>query len=146
MELRSFAALTLPEWISPLVVALVWIAAFSLLKEPVRRHFSAIMMAGAGAAYLNGGLGKWEFAFCALITFFAYKGLENYRFIGLAWMLHAGWDVVHHLYGNPIVPFAATSSAGCAICDPVIAIWYWSGAQSLYTWFRPAAKKHLITT
>lgn len=130
MPLRSFHSLTFAQCISPIFVAFVWIALFSLLKEPARRRFSAIMIAGAGAAYLNGGLGKWEFAFCALITYLAYRGLENYRFIGAAWMLHAGWDVLHHLYGNPIVPFAPISSAGCAICDPVIAIWYWLGAPS----------------
>lgn len=77
MPLRSFDALTLPQLISPLFVALVWIALFSLLKKPVRRHFSAIMMAGAGAAYLNGGFAGWEFSFCALITFLAYRGLES---------------------------------------------------------------------
>jgi Family of unknown function (DUF6010) len=38
------------------------------------------------------------------------------------------WDVVHHLYGNPIVPFAPLSSAGCAVCDLVLAGWYFAGA------------------
>ncbi len=136
MPLQLHHALTLPQMISPLFIALIWIAAFSLLKEPARRNFSAIMVAGAGAAYLNGGLGGWEFAFCALITFMAYRGLSDYRFIGVAWILHACWDVVHHLYGNPIVPFAPSSSAGCAICDPVIGLWYICGAQSIATWFR----------
>jgi hypothetical protein len=82
----------------------------------------AVMIAGAGAAYLNGGLGKWEFVFTAVITYCAYKGLRSYGFIGIGWILHAAWDVVHHLYGTPIVPFVAMSSFGCAICDPVIAI------------------------
>ncbi|MGH9621384.1 MAG: DUF6010 family protein, partial [Bryobacteraceae bacterium] len=89
-------------------------------------------IAGAGAAYLNGGLGIWEFAFCALLTFLAYWGLQDYRVIGAAWVLHAGWDAVHYFYGNPIVPFAPSSSAGCAICDLVLATWYFFGASSIY--------------
>jgi len=90
------------------------------------------MIAGAGAAYLNGGFGMWEFAFTALVTYCAYKGPRSYRFIGVGWLLHTGWDVLHHLYGNPIVPFAPTSSLGCAICDPVIAAWCFAGGPSLY--------------
>jgi len=46
-------------------------------------------------------------------------------------LLHTGWDVIHHFYGNPIVPFVAKSSLGCAICDPVIALWCFVGAPSL---------------
>jgi hypothetical protein len=38
------------------------------VSEPKRRRFNAIMLAGAGAAYLNGGLLGWEFAFCTLLT------------------------------------------------------------------------------
>ena len=124
--------------IAPLGVALLIIAACSLLKEPDRQSFSAIFVAGAGAAYLNGGLGVWEFAFCALITFLAFRGLKNYRAIGIAWLLHTVWDAVHHLYGNPIVPFIPTSSAGCAICDIGLAVWYLYQAPSIYTWFRRA--------
>jgi hypothetical protein len=89
------------------------------------------MLAGAGAAYLNGGFGIWEFVFTAVVTYFAYKGLQSYRFIGVGWLFHTGWDLLHHFYGNPIVPFAPTSSLGCAICDPVIAIWCFAGAPSL---------------
>jgi hypothetical protein len=128
-------SLTIPQLVSPLVVAVVFIAACSLLKEPARQRFSAILIAGAGAAYLSGGLGVWEFAFGILVTFVAYRGLEDYRFIGLGWLLHTAWDVVHHLYGNPIVPFLPGSSAGCAISDFVFALWYFFGAPSVYSWF-----------
>ena len=124
-------ALTAPQIIAPLLVAAIIIAACSLFQEPHRRNFSAIFVAGAGAAYLNGGLGIWEFAFCTVITALAYFGLENYRWIAIAWLLHSGWDVVHHLYGNPIVPFAPASSAGCAICDAGLALWYFLGAPSV---------------
>jgi len=126
-------SLTVTEAISPVLVALVFIAACSRLKEPGRRNFSAIMIAGAGAAYLNGGFGGWEFAFCVLITYLAWLGFRDYRFIGLAWLLHTIWDVAHHLYGNPIVPFVPSSSAGCAICDLVIALWYFKGAPRMFS-------------
>ena len=118
--------------VGPIVVALVYISLCSLFEEPNRRNFNAIMIAGAGAAYLNGGLGLWEFAFTALVTYCAYKGLNAYRFIGFGWLLHTGWDVMHHLYGTPIVPFVPTSSLGCAICDPIIAAWCCAGTPSVY--------------
>src|SRR5215204_6660598 len=75
-------------------------------------------------------------AFTAMVTFCAYKGLRSYNFIGVGWLLHTGWDVLHHLYGDPIVPFAAGSSFGCAICDPVIALWCFVGALSVYDLLR----------
>jgi Family of unknown function (DUF6010) len=91
----------------------------------------AIMIAGAGAAYLNGGLGIWEFVFTAVVTVCAYRGLHSYQWIGVGWVLHTGWDVMHYLYGSPIVPFFPSSSAGCAICDLVIAAWCFAGAPTL---------------
>lgn len=125
--------------ISPLVVGLVLVALGSLLKEPTRQRFSAIFVAGAGAAYLSGGFGVAEFGFCAAMTYVAYRGLTDYRMIGLAWLMHTAWDVAHHFYGNPIIPFAPLSSFGCALCDPIIAIWYFLGAPSLLG-------RHLPTT
>ncbi|WP_244184035.1 DUF6010 family protein [Streptomyces cellostaticus] len=85
----------------------------------------------AGAACLSGGgLGGWEFAFTAVATFVAYKGLDSWAWIGVGWLLHTAWDVVHHLNGHPIVPFAHDSSFGCALCDPVIAVWCVGGGRS----------------
>lgn len=126
------ASLNVPELLLPLAFSALTIAGCSRFPEPARRNFSAILVAGAGAAYLNGGLGVWEFAFCAVLTFIAYQGLKDYRFIAAGWLLHTCWDVVHHLYGNPIVPFVPSSSAGCAICDAGLAVWYWMGAPSIF--------------
>ncbi|HZZ67978.1 MAG TPA: DUF6010 family protein [Phenylobacterium sp.] len=134
MILQSRPAVTVPMMLSPLLVAGVFILLCGLLREPARRRFSAIMLAGAGAAYLGGGLGVWEFDFCAAMTFIAYRGLESYRFIGAGWVLHTLWDVAHHLYGHPIVPFLPMSSFGCAICDLGLAAWYFAGAPSPYPW------------
>ena len=118
------------RWIMPVLIGLIYIAINSFIREPGRRHFNAIMLAGAGAAYLSGGFGLWEVAFCFGMVPIALMGLNSYRFLGIGWLLHTGWDILHHLYGHPILPFAATSSLGCAICDPVIAIWFLMGAPT----------------
>jgi len=117
----------------PLLIGVLYICASSLIREPYRRRFNAIMVAGAGAAYLSGGgLGIWEFAFTAVLTYIAYRGLESWTFIGVGWLLHTAWDIAHHLQGHPIIPFAHDSSLGCAICDPVIAVWCLAGGPSAW--------------
>lgn len=136
MQIHPTPELHIIDLIAPITVALVYICACSFFKEPNRRHFNAIMIAGAGAAYLSGGFGVWELAFNAVITYLAYQGLRSYRFIGIGWLLHTGWDVMHHLYGNPVIPFSPTSSLGCAICDPVIALWCFAGAPSVFELIR----------
>jgi hypothetical protein len=122
--------------VSPIIIAALYIFATSFLKEPNRRNFNAIMIGGAGAAYLSGGFGIWEFVFTAIVTFCAYQGLHSYRFIGIGWLLHSAWDVMHHFYGNPIIQFAPMSSAGCAITDALIAIWFFADAPSAFEFFR----------
>ena len=121
---------------APVGVAILFIALTSLIAEPARRNFMAIMIAGAGSAYLSGGFGGWEFVFSTVLTYCAYKGLTSYRLIGIGWLLHTGWDILHHLFGHPIIPFSAMSSLGCAICDPVIAMWCLAGAPSIYAVLR----------
>jgi Family of unknown function (DUF6010) len=135
------SAETLPflQWVAPLGVAGLLIALGSLLREPARQRFSAIFLAGAGAAYLSGGFGVGELAFCALITVLAYLGLQNYRAMAAGWLLHSVWDVAHHLWGHPIIPFAPASSLGCAICDPALAVWYVLGAPSIWRWRKEPA-------
>ena len=121
----------------PLLIGVLYVCASSLIREPHRRRLNAIMVAGAGAAYLSGGgLGIWEFAFTTALTYVAYRGLESWTFIGVGWLLHTAWDIVHHLRGNPIIPFAHDSSLGCAICDPVIAIWCLTGGTSVTSMLR----------
>jgi len=136
MQIHARPEIHAMDLVAPVLVALLYICACSFFREPNRRNFNAIMIAGAGAAYLNGGLGVWEFVFTAIVTYFAFEGLRSYRFIGIGWLFHTGWDVIHHLYGNPIVPFASKSSLGCAICDPVIAMWCFLGAPSVFDLFR----------
>ncbi|MER5841563.1 DUF6010 family protein [Streptomyces prasinus] len=120
------------HYIAPVAIGVLYALLMSFVREPHRRRLNAVMLAGAGAAYLSGGgLGGWEFAFTALITYIAFRGLDSWTFIGVGWLLHTAWDVVHHLEGGPIIPFASTSSLGCAICDPVIALWCLRGGPSL---------------
>lgn len=130
--MHSHSAFSLPHVAGALGVAVIWIAIFSLLREPMRQKLSAIMIAGAGAAYLSGGLGPWELVACAAFTAVAYRGLEDYRFIALGWIMHSCWDVVHVYYGHPIIPFAPNSSSGCAVCDLLLAAWYFQGARPFF--------------
>ena len=118
------------------LIATTFIAIMSLIKEPNRQKLNAVIIAGAGSVYWNGGLGVWEFAFGSLMLFIAFKGLTYYYFIGVGWLLHTCWDVLHHLYGDPIVYLDPSSSAGCAICDPVLAIWFFLGAPSIWRVFQ----------
>lgn len=120
------------DWLIPLLPAVLGILLLSRIPEPARQRFNATFVAGAGAAYLSGGLGLWEFAFTALATYVAYRGLESYTAIGVAWLMHSAWDLTHHMYGNPIIPFAPTSSIGCTICDAVLAVWFFAGAPSVW--------------
>ncbi len=46
------------------------------------------------------------------------NGLRSYHFVGIGWLLHTGWDSLHHAYGNPLLPFDPTSSLGWALYDP----------------------------
>lgn len=121
------------EIVAALLVGVVYVCLNSLIRDDdVRRRGNAIMVAGAGAAYLSGGgLGGWEFAFTGVLAYVAYRGLESWTFIGIGWLLHTAWDVVHHVRGEPIIPFADHSSLGCAVCDPVIAVWCLAGGPVL---------------
>ena len=122
-------------------IALVYITSFSLVKEPIRQRLNALVIAGAGAIYWSSGFGIWEFPFCLPMLYCAYRGLVNYRFIGIGWLLHTAWDLAHHLYGNPIVPFSPSSSAGCAVCDVLLALWFFAKAPSVFGIFEKISNK-----
>ncbi|MEV6306558.1 DUF6010 family protein [Actinoplanes sp. NPDC051861] len=117
----------------PILIGVAYVVLSSLIPDPHRRPFNAIMVGGAGAAYLSGGgLGVGEVAFAAVLAFVAFRGLTSWTWIGVGWLLHTAWDVVHHLRGEPILPFDHNSSFGCALCDPVIALWCLAGGPSLH--------------
>ncbi|GAA3149178.1 DUF6010 family protein [Nonomuraea roseoviolacea] len=118
--------------IMPIVIGLIAVTLVSLIPEPQRRLVNAVLVAGAGAAYLSGGgLGYAEFILPIVMTYVAYRGLSSWTWIGIGWLLHTTWDVLHHLGDSPLLPFAPLSSFGCAICDPVIALWCFAGGPSV---------------
>jgi Family of unknown function (DUF6010) len=121
------------HYLGPALGAVLFVVVMSLVTESVRRPLNTVLVAGACGVYLNGGFGPWELLYPAVATPIVYLGLRSYRFIGLAWLIHAGWDLAHHLWGNPIWPFMRTSSLGCMIFDTLIAIWFLAGARSLFS-------------
>ena len=121
------------DYVGPAVGGVVFVLLLSLVREPARRRLNAVFVAGASGVYLSGGFGAWELLYPALTLPVVYLAFGSYRFIGIAWLMHSAWDVVHHFWGNPIWPFMRTSSFGCMIFDMVIGIWCLAGAPSLLT-------------
>ena len=120
------------DYIGPTIAAGIFVMVMSLVREPTRRQFNAVLVAGATGVYMSGGgFGIWELAFPLIALPVAYLGLASYVFIGITWLMHSGWDILHHWWGNPIWPFAPTSSFGCMIFDALIAVWFIAGAPSL---------------
>lgn len=125
--------LAVMDYVGPAVGAIVFVAVMSNVAEPTRRTLNAVILAGASGVYLSGGFGAWELIYPVATLPMAYSGLRSYRLIGAGWLTHAGWDVVHHLWGNPIWPFMASSSFGCMIFDTIVALWLLADAPS---WLR----------
>jgi Family of unknown function (DUF6010) len=115
--MHSSPPLLVMDYVGPALGAVIFVLVMSLVKEPSRRTFNAIFVAGASGVYLSGGFGPWELLYPAITTPIVYLGLRSYRFIGLAWLMHSCWDIAHHLWGNPIWPFMPSSSFGCMIFD-----------------------------
>jgi uncharacterized protein DUF6010 len=124
--------------VGPVIGAALFVLVMSFVSEPTRRTFNAILVAGASGVYLNGGFGVWELLYPLIALPVAYRGLQSYRFVGLAWLMHASWDLPHHLWGNPIWPFMPTSSFGCIIFDALIAVWFFASAPSVIARRSPA--------
>ena len=131
--MHSSPPLVVMDYVGPSIGAAIFVLMMSLVTEPARRSFNAIFVAGASGVYLSGGFGPWELLYPAITAPVVYIGLRSYRFIGLAWLMHSCWDLVHHVWGNPIWPFMPTSSFGCMLFDAVIAIWFLAGAPTILT-------------
>jgi hypothetical protein len=147
MPVHHASPLHVMDLLGPAVGAVAFVLIMSRVREPARRRFNAVFVAGASGVYLSGGLGPWELLYPAITAPIVYLALDSHRFTGIAWLLHAGWDVVHHLWGNPIWPFMPTSSFGCMIFDALIAIWFLAGAPTITipTW-RVAATSPRVAT
>ena len=111
------APLAVMDYVGPALGALLFVAVMSLVAEPTRRTLNAIILAGASGVYLSGGFGLWELAYPVIGAAIGFRALRSYRWIGVGWLIHAGWDIAHHLWGNPIWPFMPSSAFGCMIFD-----------------------------
>src|SRR5262245_27178557 len=128
------------DYIGPAFAAALFVLVMSRVQEPARRTFNAVLVAGASGVYLSGGFGFWELAYPIVVTPVVYRALQSHRYIGLAWLMHAAWDLPHHFWGNPVWPFMPASSLGCAVFDSLIAIWFLAGAPTLVAWRPPVAR------
>jgi len=145
MYLMPAHGLVVMDYLGPAIAAFIFVLVMSWVPEPTRRALNAILVAGTCGVYLNGGFGAWELLYPLLAMPAGYLGLRSHRFIGLAWLMHAAWDLPHHLWGNPIWPFMRTSSFGCAIFDSLIAIWFLAGAPELIRRASSAPLRHGAT-
>lgn len=118
------------------LIGIAFILIMSLVKEPTKRRLNVLMIAGGGAVYWNGGLGIYELIFGLVMFIVAMQGFKHYYFIGIGWLLHTVWDILHHLNHHPLLPFDPISSAGCAVCDPIMAIWFLFGAPNVFKLFK----------
>ena len=140
------ATLLAADYFGPAIGAVFFVLGMSRVPEPTRRTFNAILVAGTCGAYLNGGFGMWELLYPVVATPVVYRGLRSYRFIGLAWLMHAAWDLPHHFWGNPIWSFMPTSSFGCVIFDALIALWFLAGAPALFASRAQAVQHDLLAS
>jgi len=123
--------MTVMDVLGPAIGAGVFVFVMSLVREPTRRTLNAVIVAGASGVYLSGGFGMWEIVYPVVATPVVYRALQSHRYIGVAWLMHAAWDLPHHLWGNPIWPFMGASSLGCFVFDSLIAMWFLAGAPDL---------------
>lgn len=117
--------------IGNLIAAPVFVIVVSLVPEPYRQVAMAALLTAAGTAYLRHGLGRLEWAIAAVIVACGLLGFVGYAAIGVGWLLHAVADVVHHLIDRPMFARMPMSSFGCAVFDPLIAIWFLLGAPTI---------------
>lgn len=117
------------DLLRPALAALLVVFLMSRIREPVRHKIHAVLVAGFSTIYMGGGLGPWELLYVGPASYVAYRAMDSYRFVALGWLMHAVWDMVHHLYGNPLWPWVPTSSVGCAVFDPIVAIWAFTMAK-----------------
>jgi len=130
-DYRAFprmGSMTVMAVLGPAIGAGVFVLAMATVRQPARRTLNAVVVAGASGVYLSGGFGIWEVVYPVAVMPVVYRALQSYRYIGVAWLMHAAWDVAHHFWGNPIWPFMRTSSFGCFVFDSLIAVWFLVGA------------------
>jgi len=87
--------LVVMDYIVPAIGAVVLVPVLSRIAEPARRTFNAIFVAGACGVSLGGGFSVWEIDRSAVSHAGCVYGTPVVPFIGLAWLMHAAWDLAH---------------------------------------------------
>ncbi len=114
-----------------LLLAGLTLWAFSSLRLSERRWPYAALLAAIAAAYLlfaayDGRTTAWQIEFAGLVVFFglALAGLRRRALLTLGFLLHGGWDVLHHF-----LPAAAHAPGWyapfCGAYDLMIAAYLW---------------------
>ena len=67
------------DYVGPVIGAALFVLVMSFVREPARRTFNAILVAGASGVYLNGGFGVWKLLYPLIALPVAYRGLQSYR-------------------------------------------------------------------
>lgn len=101
---------------------------FGTIPEPWRQRAMSALVAMAGGVYLAGPLGLWEVPLAILVVLPAVVGQQRYPWIGVAWLAHAAVDLAHHFLARPVIPEFPLFSFGCAVIDPLLALWFFAGA------------------
>src|SRR5438034_9570843 len=102
MPMHNVPPLLAVDYVGPMVSAAIFVLIMSLVREPTRRSFNAIFVAGASGVYLSGGFGIWELLYPAIAAPVVFLGLRSYRFIGFAWLMHSRWDSGRSVWGDTI--------------------------------------------
>lgn len=135
-SIDMFESMLLNQLVINVLAAVVFIFVIGLIKEPIRQKSMAIMLAMAGGLFAIPPLAGWGFLIGAVIAVTAYFGLRSYIFIGVGWLIHAAWDTVLHLNGIGLMGLGPESTFGCATFDPIIALWFFFGAPSIWRFTR----------
>lgn len=117
--------------IGNVIAAPLFVLVAGLIPEPYRQFTMALLLGVAAIVYLGHGLGHLEWIFAAALAVCAIAGFSTYLAIGAGWLLHTVSDALHHRINRPMVPRIPMSSFGCAVFDPLIAIWFFLGAPAL---------------
>lgn len=118
----------LPFAFGNIAAAMVFIAVAGLVPEPWRQRSMAMLVGFGSGLYWEGALGPWEYLPMVAGLALALVGLRWYPAIGLAWLVHTASDIAHHQLADPLLAAVPLSSFGCALFDPVLALWFLAGA------------------
>ncbi len=121
---------TWPSAILSVVVGVASIVGIGFVDYQLRLNFASLMLAFCGGCYVNGPFGKIETVAGSLFFLCAFIGLYNPLWIGFGWLLHGISDTFHHYADYPLVHWVWFSSLGCAIIDPMLAIYFFMGAPT----------------